>query len=206
MQSTENTSITTEKFIYAGSKTEIKEIRDKLAVVRQAILKKKRILIEHSNLVKKVITEREIDPYNLIYRDASWYIIGHCHLRDQIRTFKLTRIRKITVLPESFTVLDTFSISAYMRDTFNVIKGKEYNVEVEFYHPASAWVSEKLWLPSQQIIVVDENKIILKAKVNGLEEIKRWIMGYGRLARVIKPMELAEEIKDELSAMQAVYG
>jgi predicted DNA-binding transcriptional regulator YafY len=40
-------------------------------------------------------TEREIEPYYLIFKWSSWYVYGFCTLRKDFRTFKLNRMDKI---------------------------------------------------------------------------------------------------------------
>ena len=37
-------------------------------------------------------------------------------------------------------------------------------------------------------------------KTSGWEEVKRWVMGFGREAEVIEPVEMREEIIAELDA------
>jgi predicted DNA-binding transcriptional regulator YafY len=36
-------------------------------------------------------------------------------------------------------------------------------------------------------------------------EFKRWVLGFGRNARVLKPAELVQDIAQELAEAQAVY-
>jgi predicted DNA-binding transcriptional regulator YafY len=119
--------------------------------------------------------------------------------------FKLIRIEDVEVLNESYCIPADYSVQSYLRDTFTLIKGKEYTVEIQFFHPASVWVAEKLWLPTQKIITLKNNSIIFKAKVDGLEDIKRWVLGYGRLAKVIKPKELRDQIEEEVYIVSQIY-
>lgn len=37
-------------------------------------------------------TQRDFDPYGLVYRQGKWYIVGHCDLRHSLRSFRLDRI------------------------------------------------------------------------------------------------------------------
>ena len=41
-------------------------------------------------------TEREIEPYYLIFKWASWYVYGYCLLRNDFRLFKLNRMDSIS--------------------------------------------------------------------------------------------------------------
>ncbi|NLY61927.1 MAG: WYL domain-containing protein, partial [Clostridiales bacterium] len=135
------------------------------------------------------------------------YVIGHCSLREDIRIFKLARIEKIKVLSESYHIPLNFSITSYMQNTLDLINpGKEYNVEIRFFHPASVWVSEKIWLPTQKIVWLKDDSIIFRAKVNGLTDIKRWVLGYGSLAKALKPKDLVDKLKMEIETMAGTYG
>lgn len=182
------------------------KIKTHLSSIRKAIFDRKRISIVHRNPTKKQVTTRKIDPYNLVYRNTSWYIIGHCNLRGEIRMFKLARIEDVKVLDESYHIPLNFSITSYMKNTLDLINpGKEYDVEIRFFHPASVWVSEKLWLPTQKIVWLKDDSIVFSAKVNGLTDIKKWVLGYGSLAKVIKPKELVDKLKGEIEAMVGAY-
>lgn len=37
-------------------------------------------------------TERQVDPYGVVYHAAVWYLVGHCHLRGDVRVFRLDRV------------------------------------------------------------------------------------------------------------------
>lgn len=42
-------------------------------------------------------TVRDLDPYGLARRQGRWYAVGHCHLRRDLRSFRLDRI--VAALP-----------------------------------------------------------------------------------------------------------
>lgn len=48
-------------------------------------------------------TERLVDPYGLVYREGHTYAVGYCHLREEVRVFRLDRVREIEVCDEGFT-------------------------------------------------------------------------------------------------------
>jgi predicted DNA-binding transcriptional regulator YafY len=47
-------------------------------------------------------TEREVDVYGLAWRGGAWYAVGHCHLRGDLRSFRLDRVHAVEALPKSF--------------------------------------------------------------------------------------------------------
>lgn len=68
-------------------------------------------------------TERAFDAYGLAYRGGRWYVVGHCHLRGGLRSFRLDRVVSVKPLdahftrPEGFDALRhlTFSIATLPR-------------------------------------------------------------------------------------------
>jgi proteasome accessory factor B len=43
------------------------------------------------------LTERRVDPYGLALRRGIWTLVGYCHLRQELRTFLVHRIRSLKV-------------------------------------------------------------------------------------------------------------
>jgi predicted DNA-binding transcriptional regulator YafY len=48
-------------------------------------------------------TEREFDPYRLVFLSKRWYVAGFCHLRQDQRVFRVDRILEIHARTEPFT-------------------------------------------------------------------------------------------------------
>lgn len=40
-------------------------------------------------------SERDFDPYGLAWRDGRWYVVGMCHLRHDLRSFRLDRVLQV---------------------------------------------------------------------------------------------------------------
>jgi predicted DNA-binding transcriptional regulator YafY len=47
-------------------------------------------------------TARDFDPYGLVWRGGRWYAVGHCHLRRDVRSFRLDRVIEVRALPANF--------------------------------------------------------------------------------------------------------
>ena len=48
-------------------------------------------------------TERDFDPYGLAYRGGRWYVVGQCHLRHGLRSFRLDRVQSVVSSDVHFT-------------------------------------------------------------------------------------------------------
>src|SRR5579863_8884831 len=47
-------------------------------------------------------TERAVDLYGLVYRGGFWYAVGYCHLREDLRVFRLDRVRNVKMRDETY--------------------------------------------------------------------------------------------------------
>jgi predicted DNA-binding transcriptional regulator YafY len=64
-----------------------------------------------------VETDRDVDPYGLAFYFGAWYAVGWCHLRRDLRSFRLDRVRSASPLPASFRRPDGFDALARLRES-----------------------------------------------------------------------------------------
>jgi predicted DNA-binding transcriptional regulator YafY len=53
-------------------------------------------------------TERDFNPYGIVFHENVWYTTGYCHLRQDLRTFRLDRITRLETGEQSFERPDSF--------------------------------------------------------------------------------------------------
>jgi proteasome accessory factor B len=63
----------------------------------RAVASRKSVEMRYQAQNSGEITRRRVDPYGLLYRFGSWVLVGHCHLRGDLRTFRVDRIVELTV-------------------------------------------------------------------------------------------------------------
>ncbi len=85
-------------FSYWGSSEEEKIT---ISDLRRALTKKHVLTFEYFNSELQQ-SERKVDPLRLIFKSHAWYIVGYCHHNHAVRVFRLSRMKRINVLSESF--------------------------------------------------------------------------------------------------------
>ena len=60
------------------------------------------------------ITSREFDVYGNVFRSGRWYVVGHCHLRQGLRTLRLDRVAHAEVTAKAFSRPDGFDAIEYL--------------------------------------------------------------------------------------------
>lgn len=74
-------------------------------------------------------TARGFDPYGLAWRGGRWYVVGHCRLRRDTRSFRIDRIEALRVLDEAFQRPGGFDALAYLARSVATLK-RAHGIEV----------------------------------------------------------------------------
>ena len=172
-----------------------------------AILSKHSIEMEYYSASSGQTNTRTVDPYSLHNIQGDWYLIAYCHTRQEPRDFLTSRIKARKHLLSTFQVSPGFSLNAYLETGFLAERAtKPDNITIKFDEYQARWIRERMWHSSQQVEELPSGELILRLKVGGLGEVKRWVMGYGAHAEVIEPESLRREIKEEVEKMKKIYG
>lgn len=174
--------------------------------VNDAALNRKSIEMIYYTMSRKKESKRKVDPYKIWFLNGTFYLIGHCHVRDEVRIFALDRIKMLHQTKESFEVPEDFDLEDFMGSSFGVFQGEPVKIRVWFAPDIAGYIQEKVWHESQRIEEQDDHSIIFEAEVAGTKEIKFWIMSWGAHALVLEPESLREEIRAEVGAMEQKYS
>ena len=89
---------------------------DVLVTLSSAALAQQRVYM-HYRAPDGKDSERDFDAYGLAFRGGCWYVIGWCHLRAGMRSFRLDRIVRVALRPASFARPAGFDALAYLRES-----------------------------------------------------------------------------------------
>jgi len=152
-------------------------------------------------------SERIIEPYLIdIYRGSNPYVIAFCHKRQDFRDFRIDRIRELQVLEESFQRDPNFNPKEYLANRFQYERGNQtFSVVIWFDRATAPYIRERRWHITQTIVKHADGSLTLQMEVPGLNDIKRWVLGYGKGAVVKAPPELVTLVKAEVEEMKKSY-
>ena len=149
--------------------------------------------------------ERKVNPYAVHLHNGTLYVIGHCHLRKDIRTFMVDRMQKIKMTGESFPAPLGFSLANYLRHSFGMFREDLVRVKVRCHKSMTRYLLERRWHPSQKNKKLKDGSLELAFEVAGTKEVRTWILGFGSMAKVLEPPSLVKEIKDDLERSLRSY-
>jgi predicted DNA-binding transcriptional regulator YafY len=152
---------------------------------------------------------REVHPYTWIFHRGSVYLAAFATERREVRLYKADRIHGVDVTPMRFPKPVDFDPTEYLAGSFGVYRGSNgqpVQIRVRFLSPVVEYVAERRWHPSQTLARQADGSVIAEFTLSATEEIKRWLLSFGRNAEVLRPASLVAELHEETAALMGLYG
>ena len=176
------------------------------AEVLSALRLRRTALVRYRSLSSDRTTNRRIRPYHIFNHRGDWYLAAWDERRAAVRDFALHRIRRITLTTESYTIPKDFDFRRYAGDAFAIEKDERPATVVVRFGPRQArWIRDRRWHRSQRIQDRLEGGCVVRLRVAGLVEVKRWVMQFGAEAEVLAPKRLRAEVAASLAQAGAPY-
>ena len=151
-------------------------------------------------------SERDFDPYILHFSRSNPYVTGFCHLRQETRWFRIDRIQSLDILEETFEIDINFDAKKHFAMAFqHEVGGIPTQISIWFNPATAPFIRERRWHSTQQIDENSDGSLTLHFVAQGLNEVKRWILFYGKGAKAIAPPELVEMVREEVQQMNSIY-
>jgi predicted DNA-binding transcriptional regulator YafY len=123
-----------------------------------------------------------------------------------MRTFKVERIRDLSVLPRTFEAPEE-DVVAQLRRAWDIIADQPATRVVLRFRPEVAGrVMEASWHPSQEVTELADGSLEWSATVAGTIEIRLWILSWGSDVEVVSPVELRDDVAATHRRAAAQYG
>jgi proteasome accessory factor BC len=165
------------------------ELQGRLGKLEGAISKQRTVKFRYWSIYRDEEEERTLNPFALLPENGSWYVIGHDLERDDIRTFRVSRIRSdirfATRRERDFRLPPEFDIELYRGRTewqFGDIVG-EARVHVA---PDTAWWVERAYGGERNHVEDD----VFVTQYASAHLLARWILRQDGRAVPLEPSEL----------------
>lgn len=144
-----------------------------------------------------------VEPYALIWQNDNYYLIGRFQENDEMRHYRLDRIREISISEESF-VKREFHLQEYVNQSFMMFAGEEIRIKIRFDNELINVVLDRFGLEAD-IRKDGDNHFVLSSKAKLSDGLVNWILTWGGQAKVISPDHLVDRVKKEIENMVASY-
>lgn len=191
--------------VFSDQQTEISPVI--WDTVAEALHKNHRLKVSYLKPGADRTDSREVDPYHVVSFQGEWYLIGFCHLRQEIRTFALSRIKRAEAQENTYSIPHDFSFEQFSGRQFGIFRSDRlYEVSVHFSAGNAPYVQEREWHAEQAITQQKDGSIILSFPTSHLFEVKRWVLSWGSGVEVLAPPELRRDVRAELEKALRAYN
>ena len=115
-------------------------------------------------------TEREFDPYGLGYRGGCWYVVGMCHMRRGLRSFRLDRVLSVRLRDASFARPRNFDALAHITYSLATLP-RMHAVDVVLETDLAT--AQRHLFPSVGVLEWTDAAVLLRAQVDDLDWFAR---------------------------------
>ena len=180
------------------------ELQGRLGKLEGAISKQRTVKFRYWSIYRDEEEERTLNPFALLPENGSWYVIGNDLERDDIRTFRVSRIRSdirfATRRERDFRLPPEFDVENFRGRAewqFGDIVG-EARIEVA---PDTAWWVERAYGGTRNHVEGD----IFSTEYASSNLLARWILRQDGRAVPLEPSELRRLVVEGARAARIAH-
>lgn len=172
----------------------------------QALHERQRVRLLYRRQNRAEAAQRDVDPYLLVYGWGRQYCLGYCHLRQDIRTFRVDRILDLELLEQTFAIPTNFNLQTYVDSQPYFQRRIQARLCFAPETALQALDNRSHWDSLEE---QPDGSIIVTFDVPDIDVAALIMMSYGYLAQVLEPAELRELVRERAKAIadrQAATG
>jgi proteasome accessory factor C len=183
----------------------------RLAKIETAISRRKTIEFSYYSLQRDELSDRKVDPYHLVFRNGQFYLIGHSHERDDIRVFRLSRIRgKVsyaTKAEHDFAPREDFDRRDYASRADWQMGEIEGTAKV-FLRERISWLVDRDFGTYGKVRKAAKGDgapgrgFIYETEYASGRMLTSWVLGWRENAELLEPADLAKDAAERLDLLR----
>lgn len=147
---------------------------------------------------------RLLDPFRIIYWNNKWYLIGFCHLRNDIRSFRVDRIESLMLTKNKFNQPENFSArDFFMKNLLPTIEDEKGIISLVINGNTSALDDIcQHWFLGHYLQERTSNQAVFFLEKDMIHKyVPNLLLPYGKSIQVIKPISLKKRLIEVLSEL-----
>lgn len=149
-----------------------------------------------------------VSPYKLIINDGNYYLLAFDDNSQQIRTYRVDRMKAINRLgmprdgAEAFAAID---MKTYTQRTFSMFGGERERVSIRFVSSLLDTAVERFGRYNVSYSRSDDHHFTVSADVEISDQFFGWLCGFGTKAKLFSPNSIVEQYKEYLQKILSKY-
>lgn len=168
----------------------------------------KLVTLTYQTAATGMTSRRDVDPYAMVYREGAWLVVGWCHLRREIRSFRVDRIREAVMAPRpkspDFERPADFDVKAYAtRSPWTFASEPAEEVQLALTAEAAEVANEDFGPTA--VKRRDGDQLLITFDCANLEFATHKVLAAKGAIRVLRGSRLRARLAAELDAIDAHY-
>jgi len=167
-----------------------------------AILLRRRCEVTYHSFSKKKDFDFDIHPLHFFESQGGLYVMVQLarmvepvkDVVDTLRVLAVERILKIRKTKETFEYPKGLKPSELLARAFDIIWNDPIEVTVWFSAAAAPYVKERVWPGKYSLEESEDGSLIFRLETSGYDDVKRWVLSFGKDARVLAPDRLRKDL------------
>ncbi|MBQ8196294.1 MAG: WYL domain-containing protein [Oscillospiraceae bacterium] len=146
---------------------------------------------------------RECTPYQLVWDDEKYYLIGYHHTREAITNFRVDRMENVTVEDiRALPLPNGFAMSEYLGSTFSMFAGEVVEVKLLFTNDLVNVVIDRFGKDTK-LIPYDDEHFTINAHIKAEAPFFGWLFQFGGKVRILSPDDIIARYRDMLDKVRS---
>lgn len=137
-------------------------------------------------------SQREVDTYGLAFHDGCWYAVGWCHLRGDVRSFRLDRIGSMEALDARFERPGGFDALGYLMRSVATLP-RAWTVEVLLKTTLER--AQAQFFDTMGVFEQAEGGVVMHSQADDIGWVARQLASLPFGFEIRRPVELREEVR-----------
>jgi predicted DNA-binding transcriptional regulator YafY len=164
---------------------------DLVAILSSAVQQRRQVSLRYQSYQGDE-SERDFDPYGIVFNEGYWYTAGYCHLRQDLRTFRLDRITALEPSDQSFERPEDFDVLAHVLRSLASWPGAE---EIEVLMHTTMEHAQEVTRHLSGMLEQSEAGVIFRRAAYQLEWVALFLMSLDFPVYIIQPAELRDMLR-----------
>lgn len=170
----------------------------KIEMIRNAIEEKRKL--EFTYYSSKGEGVRQIEPYYLIFKWASWYVWAWCDMREDFRLFKLNRMEEVALGEDHFEGREC------PLPDLSEMRMFSGGIEVKaLFAPECKWKLVEEYGPGCYV-EQEDGRLLFRSNFVNRDYMLTWFFSFRDEVELIEPEEVRQEIKALIERMGKMYA
>jgi predicted DNA-binding transcriptional regulator YafY len=180
---------------------------DVLVTVVDAVLQRKRIILEYKGARDALHQERRLSPQRVVQYRHNWYVDAYDHGSRALRCFALSRARNVRVVAGEAREVPHEQLDAHFTEAYGIFGGRAKGKAVlVFEGEAARIVREEVWHPQQRVLELPGGHFRLEFPCGDVRELARDVMRFADEVTVESPPVLRAAVAEMVMRARNRFG